>query len=163
MDYCWLPDSVTVWRPARLVSSTGGISIFHPLEGSKEPVAISSSKALEFPHFPPSVLTASLDNLVELQLIDEGSVLLHLRRRYQEDKIYTAVGDILLSVNPFKELAIYTDRVIEQYRSDLSSCSPHVYSIAASAYLNIQRERKNQAVIISGESGAGKIKNNKQL
>lgn len=38
----------------------------------------------------------------------------HLERRYQTDQIYTYMGDILIAVNPFKELGVYGDKVRER-------------------------------------------------
>lgn len=35
----------------------------------------------------------------------------HLKRRYESDTIYTYIGDILIAVNPFKELGIYEENV----------------------------------------------------
>lgn len=42
-----------------------------------------------------------------------------------------------------------------------STTPPHIYSIGAEAYKSLFGNEKNQAIIISGESGAGKTENAK--
>merc|ERR1712130_328694 len=66
------------------------------------------------------------------------------------------IGTILVSVNPFKLLSIYTSKTIQSYSKDHVNNEPHVYQLAAEAYDRLLDENTNQAIIISGESGAGK-------
>ncbi len=81
-------------------------------------------------------LQQSPDDLVMLDKIDEPSILQALRVRFMTDRIYTNIGDILISVNPFKMLPLYTPQIMETFRSagTVSEMPPHVYSIAAAAY-----------------------------
>ena len=80
--------------------------------------------------------------------------------RFMTDRIYTNIGDILISVNPFKMLPLYTPQVMETFRSasTISEMPPHVYSVAAAAYDGLidSEHHDSQSVLISGESGAGK-------
>jgi myosin-5 len=66
------------------------------------------------------------------------------------------VGAILVAVNPFERLPIYGEDTIRQAQ-DLTHSFPHVYVSAAVAYAQVQASGKNQSVLISGESGAGKV------
>lgn len=73
---------------------------------------------------------------------------------------------MLVSVNPFKNItpSLYTPSKIQQYRNHYPfELSPHVYSIAEDAYRSLLGEQKNQAIIITGESGAGKTEASKQI
>ncbi|PVD20173.1 hypothetical protein C0Q70_20668 [Pomacea canaliculata] len=87
-------------------------------------------------------------------------MLKRLERRRRSRKcafIYTYIGPVLVSVNPFKQLNIYTNREIEIYQGAAQyENPPHVYALADNMYRNMLIDMENQCVIISGESGAGK-------
>ncbi|NXR07326.1 MYO15 protein, partial [Semnornis frantzii] len=87
----------------------------------------------------------------------ESSVLLCLKKRFHHNLIYTYIGQILISVNPFKDLSIYSEDVATQYHQDtLSRNAPHIFAIAEMAYRLSQSSEQEQCVIISGHSGSGK-------
>jgi myosin heavy subunit len=105
-------------------------------------------------------LKQEYDNMVHMDDVNEASILYNLKFRYKEDRFMTNVGNILVSLNPFKDLEyLYTLDVVFQYHKwklgDLE-LPPHVYQIADRAYKGLLSDRKPQAIIISGESGAGK-------
>ena len=78
-----------------------------------------------------------------------------MRQRYKNSLIYTNVGNILLSLNPFQYLPVYGQTAISQYllSEDPYSLKPHIYQIAAAAFKNLSEEGKPQAALITGESG----------
>ncbi|NXS46667.1 MYO15 protein, partial [Balaeniceps rex] len=87
----------------------------------------------------------------------ESSVLLCLKKRFHRNLIYTYIGQILVSVNPFKDLSIYSEDVATQYhQGTLSKNAPHIFAIAEMAYMLSQSSEQEQCVIISGHSGSGK-------
>lgn len=62
-----------------------------------------------------------------------------------------------VALNPFKLLPIYTPEVLDKYKEGGSRHQPpHIFAIADNAYANLLADFRDQAVVISGESGAGK-------
>ncbi len=99
----------------------------------------------------------SYDNMIALNDLNEPTILHNLRQRFLKDQIYTYVSSILVAANPFKLLPIYTPEVLDKYKDRGSRTQPpHIFAIADNAYANLQADFRDQAVVISGESGAGK-------
>ncbi|KYN99040.1 putative myosin F [Plasmodium gaboni] len=78
--------------------------------------------------------------------------------------IYTYIGYILLSVNPYENFDIYDESYMKKIkeRNDLFAI-PHPFSIANDAYNCLIEDKISQSIIISGESGAGKTESSKQV
>uniref|UniRef100_A0A8C6ZBU4 Myosin IH n=1 Tax=Nothoprocta perdicaria TaxID=30464 RepID=A0A8C6ZBU4_NOTPE len=94
----------------------------------------------------------------------EAAFLSNLRKRYQENLIYTYIGTLLVSVNPYKELDIYTMTQMQLYRGvNFFELPPHLYAIADNAYRVMCSEYNNHFILISGESGAGKTEASKKI
>eukprot|EP00055_Hartaetosiga_balthica_P005827 m.17655 g.17655 ORF g.17655 m.17655 type:complete len:983 (-) comp4818_c1_seq1:285-3233(-) len=109
-------------------------------------------------------LKGDVDDLVSLSNLDEAILLEELHCRYDKKKIYTYVGDILVAVNPFEQLPIYTKQHQLKYNDTVKSKeTPHIFAMADQAYHNLIRNGKNQCAVISGESGAGKTESAKLL
>ncbi|KAK3736337.1 hypothetical protein QZH41_020810 [Actinostola sp. cb2023] len=90
----------------------------------------------------------------------EDAFMENLEKRYKSDFIYTYIGTVVVSVNPYKNLPFYTSEVIEKYRGEnLYELPPHLYAISDEAYRSMKEERRDQCILISGESGAGKTGN----
>lgn len=53
-----------------------------------------------------------VDNLTVLDDLNENSLLNILRTRFRKDMIYSNIGTILVSVNPFKPLPLYTPQQV---------------------------------------------------
>ncbi|XP_064584955.1 myosin XVB [Zonotrichia leucophrys gambelii] len=98
-----------------------------------------------------------IEDLTRLEEVSESSVLLCLKKRFHCNLIYTYIGEILISVNPFKDLSIYSEDVaIEYQQGTLSKSAPHIFAIAEMAYTLSQSSGQEQCVLISGHSGSGK-------
>ena len=95
------------------------------------------------------------------------TLLENTRARFENDKIYTYVGDILVAINPFKWITgIYDESVMKQCEGKKlhnTACGPHVFSISEKAFVIMKKSGKSQCVVVSGESGSGKTETNKQL
>ncbi|KAK3584648.1 hypothetical protein CHS0354_003935 [Potamilus streckersoni] len=98
------------------------------------------------------------------ELTDE-IILEELHIRYSQDIIYTYIGDILVSINPYKTLNIYGDEIGSRYvdMDAVKQLRPHIYALSTRAYLTLQRSHINQCFLVSGESGAGKTECTKML
>ena len=116
----------------------------------------------------PAMLDKARD-LTSLSYLNEPSILRCVRDRYAADDVYTDAGPVLVAVNPFKDVSetLYGDAVIEKYVREASARSadtesdPHVYKVVVAAYRDMLANQKNQALVVSGESGAGKTETTK--
>uniref|UniRef100_A0A8C7Y030 Myosin Ic, paralog b n=1 Tax=Oryzias sinensis TaxID=183150 RepID=A0A8C7Y030_9TELE len=94
----------------------------------------------------------------------EAAFIENLRKRFKENLIYTYIGSVLVSVNPYKDLEIYNKNHMERYRGvNFYEVSPHIYAVADNSYRSMRTERKDQCILISGESGAGKTEASKKI
>ncbi|KAJ6651635.1 hypothetical protein lerEdw1_020767 [Lerista edwardsae] len=104
-----------------------------------------------------NVKQSGVDDMVLLSKISEEAIVDNLRKRFLDDYIFTYIGPVLISVNPFKQLPYFTDREIDMYQGAAQyENPPHIYALADNMYRNMLIDGENQCVIISGESGAGK-------
>ncbi|XP_068180711.1 myosin IEb [Antennarius striatus] len=104
-----------------------------------------------------NIKVSGVDDMVLLSKINEDAITDNLKKRYMDDYIFTYIGPVLISVNPFKQLPYFTDREVELYQGAAQyENPPHIYALADNMYRNMMIDSENQCVIISGESGAGK-------
>uniref|UniRef100_A0ACB8G7F6 Unconventional myosin-If n=1 Tax=Sphaerodactylus townsendi TaxID=933632 RepID=A0ACB8G7F6_9SAUR len=104
-----------------------------------------------------NVKQSGVDDMVLLSKISEEAIVENLKKRFMDDYIFTYIGPVLISVNPFKQLPYFTDREIDMYQGAAQyENPPHIYALADNMYRNMLIDGENQCVIISGESGAGK-------
>uniref|UniRef100_A0A8D3BYS6 Osteoclast-stimulating factor 1 n=1 Tax=Scophthalmus maximus TaxID=52904 RepID=A0A8D3BYS6_SCOMX len=104
-----------------------------------------------------NVKQSGVDDMVLLSKITEDAIVENLKKRYMDDYIFTYIGPVLISVNPFKQMPYFTDREVELYQGAAQyENPPHIYALTDNMYRNMMIDGENQCVIISGESGAGK-------
>ncbi|XP_022095227.1 myosin-VIIa-like isoform X1 [Acanthaster planci] len=105
-----------------------------------------------------------VEDMIRLGDLHEAGILRNLLIRYNNNLIYTYTGSILVAVNPYQVLPIYNVEQINQYRDKrIGELPPHIFAIADNAYYRMIRGQKDQCVIISGESGAGKTESTKLI
>lgn len=99
-----------------------------------------------------------VDDLVLLDTLTEDAIVKNLENRFQSDHIYSAIGSVLISVNPFRQInGMYSQQMVKAYHGAYSyERSPHIYGISEEAFKNLLSTGRNQCILVSGESGAGK-------
>ncbi|KAM6396135.1 unconventional myosin-If [Rhynochetos jubatus] len=125
----------------------GAVAVAFSPQGSKE----------RFHWQSHNVKQSGVDDMVLLSKISEEAIVENLKKRFMDDYIFTYIGPVLISVNPFKQMPYFTDREIELYQGAAQyENPPHIYALTDNMYRNMLIDGENQCVIISGESGAGK-------
>ncbi|XP_072139827.1 unconventional myosin-X [Mobula birostris] len=106
-----------------------------------------------------------VEDMASLADLHEGAIMHNLHIRYKRDSIYTFVGSILVSVNPYKPIpGLYDKITMEQYsKHQLGEIAPHIFAVANECYHCLWKRDDNQCVLISGESGAGKTESTKLI
>ncbi|XP_041938437.1 unconventional myosin-Id [Alosa alosa] len=100
-------------------------------------------------------------------LLDNVSIeefMANLKLRFEKGRIYSYIGEVVVSVNPYRAMNIYGRDTIEQYKGrELYERPPHLFAIADAAYKAMKRRNKDTCIVISGESGAGKTEASKYI
>ena len=114
---------------------------------------------------------SGIRDMIELNELNHSTLLFNMKQRYNRDEIFTFVGTTLLIINPFKRLPnATTDEKIKEYMSIITAenmlerkkeLDPHIYSVSATAFRQLKENKQKQAIVISGESGAGKTESAK--
>lgn len=156
----WIPDPDEVWRSAELTKDykEGDKSLQLRLEDDtilEYPVDVQNNQVPFLRN--PDILVGEND-LTALSHLHEPAVLHNLKVRFLESNhIYTYCGIVLVAINPYEQLPIYGQDVIYAYSGqNMGDMDPHIFAVAEEAYKQMARDEKNQSIIVSGESGAGK-------
>eukprot|EP00127_Corallochytrium_limacisporum_P000754 Clim_evm40s25 gene=Clim_evmTU40s25 len=158
-DWVWVPLGGEVRLGARILSLTnGGMKV---RDEDERILLIPREKFEELRPMNPA-MRRHYNDMIDLPELHDGGLLHNLRQRYQEGIIYTYTAQILVALNPYKQLDIYGEKVMIQYRgNELQDRDPHVYAVCDQAYERMRKYSKPQALLISGESGAGKTETTK--
>uniref|UniRef100_A0AAR2JG96 Myosin-9 n=1 Tax=Pygocentrus nattereri TaxID=42514 RepID=A0AAR2JG96_PYGNA len=105
-----------------------------------------------------------VEDMAELTCLNEASVLHNLKERYYSGLIYTYSGLFCVVINPYKNLPIYSEEIVEMYKGKKRhEMPPHIYAITDTAYRSMMQDREDQSILCTGESGAGKTENTKKV
>uniref|UniRef100_A0A8C8JVS9 Myosin ID n=1 Tax=Oncorhynchus tshawytscha TaxID=74940 RepID=A0A8C8JVS9_ONCTS len=103
-------------------------------------------------------------DFVLLDSVSLEEFMANLKLRFEKGRIYTYIGEVVVSVNPYRAMNIYGRDTIEQYKGrELYERPPHLFAIADAAYKAMKRRNKDTCIVISGESGAGKTEASKYI
>ena len=117
-------------------------------------------------YFPANPPNQDQNDHTALLHLSDATLLANTKMRYAKDEIYTFVGPILVSVNPFKYIAkLYEPELMatcKKFQPGHPERPAHTFSMAEAAYQQMKKEKRHQSLVVSGESGAGKTEVNKQ-
>ncbi|KAL4136997.1 hypothetical protein PRIC2_000524 [Phytophthora ramorum] len=154
----WCPDPRNVWQLGTVVEDDGQkLHVLLPDADAEQQFSFEQVHPYDPSH------SVDLDNVAEMDNLHEAPLLDLLRRRYLEDKIYTYTGDILISINPYKNIPMLYNFPELDSIGKLDNPVPHVYSTAHGAYHALMKDGKCQSILVSGESGAGKTEASKYI
>uniref|UniRef100_A0A8D3DTN0 Myosin-9 n=1 Tax=Scophthalmus maximus TaxID=52904 RepID=A0A8D3DTN0_SCOMX len=107
---------------------------------------------------------SKVEDMAELTCLNEASVLHNLKERYYSGLIYTYSGLFCVVINPYKNLPIYSEEIVDMYKGKKRhEMPPHIYAITDTSYRSMMQDREDQSILCTGESGAGKTENTKKV
>merc|ERR1719367_373976 len=157
---CWVPDKVTHGYNEGLIESTDGDKVTVKLLESGESKVFKKDVVAQVnpPKFDCS------EDMAGLTYLYDACVLWNSVVRYKNELIYTYSGLFCIAINPYKRFPIYTQRTMDIYIGKRrTECPPHIFGVAEGSYQGMQQAGKNQSILITGESGAGKTENTKKV
>uniref|UniRef100_A0A8C8AHF2 Myosin VIIB n=1 Tax=Otus sunia TaxID=257818 RepID=A0A8C8AHF2_9STRI len=164
-DHVWLDtqsnSEFNVPIGAVVKDSDSGRILLEDDEGKEHWITAQNMHMVHLMH-PSSV--QGVEDMISLGDLHEAGMVHNLLIRHQEQKIYTYTGSILVAVNPYQLLPLYTVDQIRLYcNKRIGELPPHVFAIADNCYFNMKRNKRDQCCVISGESGAGKTESTKLI
>ncbi|GFF28306.1 class V myosin (Myo4), putative [Aspergillus udagawae] len=163
----WQPDPTEGWIASEVkekVVDGDKVQLVFLLENGETKTLETTQAELQMDNNPklpplmnPAMLEASED-LTNLSHLNEPAVLQAIKLRYAQKEIYTYSGIVLIATNPFARVdSLYVPQMVQVYAGKhRASQAPHLFAIAEEAFADMLRDGKNQTIVVSGESGAGK-------
>ncbi|XP_010014138.1 PREDICTED: myosin-9 isoform X1 [Nestor notabilis] len=155
----WVPSEKNGFEAASLKEEVGDEAVVELAENGKR-VKVNKDDIQKMN--PPKF--SKVEDMAELTCLNEASVLHNLKERYYSGLIYTYSGLFCVVINPYKNLPIYSEEIVEMYKGKKRhEMPPHIYAITDTAYRSMMQDREDQSILCTGESGAGKTENTKKV
>ncbi|KAM4604686.1 unconventional myosin-VIIa-like [Polymixia lowei] len=159
--WVWVDTDIGTPFGARVKETASGQRLLVDDEGKEHKLSRELEASVRVMHLTS---VEGVDDMICLEDLTEAGLLRNLLIRHMKGIIYTYTGSVLVAVNPYQELPLYTADQVRLYRGrKLGELPPHVFAIADTCYFSMRRFQKDQCCIISGESGAGKTESTKLI
>uniref|UniRef100_A0A0D9W1N6 Myosin motor domain-containing protein n=1 Tax=Leersia perrieri TaxID=77586 RepID=A0A0D9W1N6_9ORYZ len=159
-SHVWIEDADEAWMDGLVEEINENELVVNCTSGKKVTINVSAAypKDTESPR-------GGVEDMTRLAYLHEPGVLQNLKSRYTLNEIYTYTGNILIAVNPFQRLPhLYNNHMMGIYKgAEFGELGPHPFAIADRSYRLMINDRISQAILVSGESGAGKTESTKML
>eukprot|EP00934_Nitzschia_sp_Nitz4_P005747 Nitzschia sp. Nitz4//scaffold16_size188269//162762//166590//NITZ4_001815-RA/size188269-processed-gene-0.28-mRNA-1//1//CDS//3329538589//5737//frame0 len=184
-QYVYVQDKDYAWLPALLVEQTkdkARVSVATydrelDIQGGYDSGRRTETRTVDLKDYPNKALplqnvidgrVKQRPDMTELRFLHEAAILFNLKERLSMGEPYTRTGDIVIAVNPFEWLPLYTDKIQQNYSRNLiwnrqlidhdprKDLPPHIYETCSLAFRGLSSQEEDQSILVSGESGAGK-------
>eukprot|EP00929_Paragymnodinium_shiwhaense_P025618 TRINITY_DN15447_c0_g1_i1.p1 TRINITY_DN15447_c0_g1~~TRINITY_DN15447_c0_g1_i1.p1 ORF type:complete len:1423 (-),score=349.76 TRINITY_DN15447_c0_g1_i1:57-4325(-) len=178
----YVRDAAGNWQKATVASVVGNSRYKVQLEPWEEPdghapsasstasgcleVDASSMDGGTLPFQNKNMPDNGFPDMTALDHLHEAALLHNLRVRFLSHACpYTYTADIVIAVNPYRWFPqLYSEELRKEYLVfDRAKLTPHVYAASSVAYAGLKESNMDQAILVSGESGAGKTETVKIL
>lgn len=162
-DRYWIPNKSRAFVPCLYKGTEGQEIVFDDGDGIEIRIPVKHSNTVSTvssEHFK------GVGNICDLEEISHAAVLSTVGHRFETNsQIYTRVAQIIIAVNPFSSLPIYSTEIMKKYcdSHEVYDLEPHLFMVANQVIKGLAASvhGANQVVLISGESGAGKTESTK--
>jgi myosin heavy subunit len=154
-EHAWVPGVVDHFD-----GKLGNVTVSFPKKES-----ITKLKEQDIFVCDEQAMSEDVNDLLNLSVLHDGTLLACLRDRYARDVVYTNIGAIVVALNPFNfKIPWYMDDKMQSYLQEgetIQNNLPHSWAVAHNTYYEMRADFGNQCILVSGESGAGKTEASK--